>query len=626
MRTSRLSLRVLVAITMLLASALALPAAAQAQSPPPWLRIEDGVTQPVFDPANAIEETVYVESQVDSDDDGRRDRVRIRISRPGEAAAQGLDVPVIFHHSPYRGEFGSPANNPVDFPVLPQEFLGRRPGPARGATAARASRRRALDLPGRLDDFYVPRGYAVVLGESIGTAGSDGCPTVGDLDEALAGKAVIDWLNGRARAFDADGDPVRADWTTGDVGMWGVSYDGTLPNMVATTGVEGLRTIVPIAAISSWYDYYRANGLVVAPHSRQQALGENVYLGEDTDVLALFTAPARLAGPCAHVLLRLREQQDRTTGDFNAFWRERDYLRRAGGVRASALVVHGLADWNVRSKQWAAWWERLAANGVERKLLLHQRGHTLPRFDPEFERTEHRWFDHELFGVDNGITQEPRAVVQRPDGSFTRTADWPVPGTSPATLHLGATTATEPGTLETAPVRSGPRPAQRFVDRGRELDTDEVLIADPDRPNPNRLVYLTAELPRDVHLSGTPVVALRASVDNRHAANLTAVLVDYGPFGSTQAPHMVTRGWLDPQNRQSIARSVPIEQGRRSTLRFDLQPHDHVFAAGHRIGLVVVSTDHDHTMRPAPGTELTVVPSTSELRLPVVGGIAELGF
>ena len=45
-------------------------------------------------------------------------------------------------------------------------------------------------------------------------------------------------------------------WCTGAVGMTGVSYDATLPNMVATTGVQGLRTIVPISGISSWYDYY----------------------------------------------------------------------------------------------------------------------------------------------------------------------------------------------------------------------------------------------------------------------------------------------------------------------------------------------------------------------------------
>src|SRR5690606_17535223 len=82
----------------------------------------------------------------------------------------------------------------------------------------------------------VERGYAHVASHSLGTGRSTGCPTVGDENETLATKAVIDWLNGRARAFDRNGRQVSASWANGSVGMYGVSYNGTLPNMVATTG------------------------------------------------------------------------------------------------------------------------------------------------------------------------------------------------------------------------------------------------------------------------------------------------------------------------------------------------------------------------------------------------------
>ena len=148
-----------------------------------------------------------------------------------------------------------------------------------------------------------------------------------------------------------------------------------------------------------------------------------------------------------------------------------------------------------------------------------------------------------------------------------------------------------------------------------------MLIQAPEDANPNRLVYRTAALSRDVRMSGTPWVTLRMSVDNRTAANLTAVLVDYGPGGTAG---MVTRGWLDPQNRNSLTRSDRVEPGERYTMRWDLQPDDHVFKAGHRIGLVVVSTDHDYTIRPKPGTQLTLAPNASEISLPVVGGAAAL--
>ena len=603
------------AVLLALLALLLWTAPAAAQEPPPWLDVRDGVTQPQFDFARAIEETVYVETELDTDRDGVRDRVRITISRPREAQERGHKVPVVLEHSPYRGDFGDAVNHPVDVEYLPQErrrasAAGKRPG----ARAARARSR--ANLAGRLDDFYVPRGYAVVLGESIGTFGSTGCPDVGGRAETLGTKAVIDWLNGRARGFDANGGAVSATWTTGDVGMVGTSYNGTLPNQVATTGVEGLKTIIPVSAISSWYDYYRANGLVVAPHSETGGVGENAYLGEDTDVLGDFIGGPRMDAQCNFVRRYLLRAQDRETGDYSSFWAERDYLGRVDRIRASVFVVHGLNDFNVKTKAFAEWWYRLARERVARKLWLHNGGHGGPggAGTAAYRVAEHRWFDRHLFGVRNGIDSEPRATVQREDGTYVQEADWPPPGTRTAELELSASSPTEPGGLSRK--ARGRMREQSFVDRGRELDTDDVLIQGPDAAHPNRLVYRTAPLAADVRMSGTPWMKLRLSIDNRTAANLTAVLVDYD--GASAA--MVTRGWMDPQNRSRLDRSERIVPGREYKLRFDLQPDDHVFRAGHRIGLVVVSTDHDYTIRPQPGTRLTLDPRGSELRLPVAAG------
>ena len=618
MSSRRFALATLVAF-----AAMVTPAAAAQEQPPPWLKLENGVTAPQFAFANAIEEVVFVETTLDTDGDGARDRIRIRISRPGETESQGIDVPVVFEHSPYRGEFGDAVNHNVDFEVLPQEYIADDDHKRAAAARARSRAVAKADLPGSLDNYYVPRGYAVVLGESIGTFNSDGCPDIGGRWETLGTKAVIDWLNGRARGFDEVGNPVTADWTTGAVGMTGVSYNGTLPNQVATTGVEGLKTIIPVSAISSWYDYYRANGLVVAPHSQQQGVNENAFLGEDTDVLADFIAP-RMMDRCAHVRQRLVEQQDRTTGDWSSFWEARDYLDDVRRVRASVFVVHGLNDWNVKTKAFAEWWYRLADRRIPRKLWLHNGGHGGPGpvitpAGAAYKRAENRWFDYWLFGVPNGITGEPRLTIQREDGSYHDEADWPAPGARTARLRLSASSATAPGQLST---RAGKSRDQSFVDRGRELDTDAVLIQNPDQANPNRLVYRTAALTRDVRMSGTPWVELEMSIDNRNAANLTAVLVDYGPDRAV----MVTRGWLDPQNRDRIDRSKAIRQGREYGFRWDLQPDDYIWRAGHRIGLVVVSTDHDYTIRPSPGTELTLDPGDSEIRLPIVGGTSGLGL
>ena len=147
---------------------------------------------------------MFVQTRLDTDRDGRRDRIRIRISRPRETKTRGIDVPVIFEHSPYRGDLGNAHNHDVDVQALPQDRGGHKRA---AASSARPRVRARADLPGSLDNDYVPRGYAVVLGESIGTSRSDGCPDIGGPAETLGTKAVIDWLNGRAKAFDAAGQP-----------------------------------------------------------------------------------------------------------------------------------------------------------------------------------------------------------------------------------------------------------------------------------------------------------------------------------------------------------------------------------------------------------------------------------
>ncbi len=66
---------------------------------------------------------------------------------------------------------------------------------------------------------------------------------------------------------------------------------------------------------------------------------------------------------------------------------------------------------------------------------------------------------------------------------------------------------------------------------------------------------------------------------------------------------IVTRGWTDVQNRGSARLSSPVRLGKEYTFRWDQEPKDYIVEAGHRIGLVVLSTDYDYTLRPQPGTE-----------------------
>src|SRR5687768_10933980 len=275
-----------------------------------------------------IRHELWVETEFDTDGDGKRDRVHVAVVRQRQTETEGLKVPVIYESSPYFAGTSGPRTSLWNV----RHEVGAQPPPRINQPPVQARNRPGIS--NSLVNDWVPRGFAVVHSSSAGTGLSQGCPTSGAPNETLGPKAVIDWLNGRARGFTSptSNEQVFATWTTGKVGMIGTSYNGTLPIGVATTGVEGLEAIVPISAISSWYDYYRANGAVRAPGGFQ---------GEDLDVLAeyTYTRPDQII--CRGVIADIVATQDRVTGDYTPFWDARDYMNDIDNVRAASLVAHG---------------------------------------------------------------------------------------------------------------------------------------------------------------------------------------------------------------------------------------------------------------------------------------------
>ncbi|ACU35411.1 Xaa-Pro dipeptidyl-peptidase [Actinosynnema mirum] len=593
-----------------LAAVLALPLgvvpAAAAEEGPVFV---DGEAQPVFSASDVVRESLWVRAPVDSDRDGLDDEVYTEVVRQ-RATERGLKVPVVFLPSPYYSGGNDVDNHDVDVELhVPG---GRGSGtPLRARTderiAAAVGPNAVPITSARYESYFVSRGFAVVYAESLGTGKSTGCPTSGGRNETTGMRSVVDWLNGRTSARTASGAAVSAAWSTGKTAMMGTSYNGTLPNAVAATGVRGLETIVPIAAISSWYDYYRAGGAVVAPGG---------YQGEDADVLAEYVHTRADRAACAPVLAELTREQDRVTGDFTPFWQERDYVKDAPLVRASVLAVHGLNDWNVKVKQVAQWYEALKLNGVEHKIWLHQSGHTDPDTlrSAQWRRTLNRWFSHYLYGVDNGVEREPKSTVQREDRSWVDEAEWPAPGTAPARLHPWVGGGGK-GALRTDAVPGRPLVEELRDDAGKSV---EQLVDLP--ASGNRLAYGTRALTEPVRLSGTPKADLAVSFD-RPAANVTAVLVDRSPDGTSR---VITRGWADPQNRLDLSVTRPVVPGKRYRVEVELQANDYVVAAGHRLELVLLSSDHDYTLRPAPGAGLSVDLTGTSVELPVVGGKAAL--
>jgi len=566
------------------------------------------MAQPVFTerPAAYIEQELWVTASTDSDHDGKPDLIHIDVTRV-EETEQGLRVPVILEASPYYAGGNPVRNHNVDRRLYAPRHLGQ-PWPTGGdALAGAATTHHGPGvISGSLIPTWVPRGFAVVHAESEGTGGSTGCPTSGGHNETLGIKAVIDWLNGRTQAVDADGNDVKAYWTTGRVGMIGTSYNGTLPNAVAATGVEGLDAIIPVSGISSWYDYYRANGAVVAP---------GTYQGEDLDVLARYVYTRPDQAICHPVIRSINHHMDRKTGNYSGFWDRRNYLPDADQVHAGVLVAHGLSDWNVKTTQAAQWYEALKAAGVLHRIYWHQGGHG---GDPPLQ-LQVRWFTHFLFGRDNGVERGSLAWVQREDGQLTKYPEWPDPATEQVRMSL--TPRGDQPTGELHVDQASPDATNAVVETFSDVPTltAKALAAAPGSRHGR--VYTTAPLDNSVRISGTPVAKLRLSF-GQYAANVSVALADLAPGGTVT--RLVTEGWRDPQNRGSLSTTQIVHPGVVYDLSVPMQANDYVFAKGHRIALVLLQTDYDYTIRPPAGNKLSLRTAATTLLLPVVGGASRL--
>lgn len=534
------------------------------QTARPW--IQGDHTVPVFDMADSVKETVNVETGIDADHDGKVDTIRVEVNRPD--AAKGQKVPLIVHASPY--------------------FFG-------GARSAWET------------SYFVPRGYAVATVALPGTDFSTGCDDVGGKNREVAGtKAVVDWANGRADGYYLDGTKaVATKWTNGKVGMIGVSWDGTIANAVASTGVEGLETIVPVAAISSWYDYTRGNGIPFYE-------GHVQYLA---DYVSNY-----LSQTCVNLSPKLQTKSDDPTGNYNTWWSKRDYRIDASKIKASVFVVHGLSDENVKTRQFGEWWDQLTKYGVERRLFLHQDQHVEPyySFGATYTTPLQQWFDYYLQGIDNGVPDEPQAIIQREDRSWSTDKVWPPTGTADRTMKLSSPLGRSAGSLTLGDAAVGK--AKQFVTIKQAADySQDSIVADPTGDRTDRAVFLSDKLSSAIRESGTATVSLRVKVDQK-TAGFQARVVDYTSSGSA---YIVSRTMADLGHYESWSVKHDLEPGKWYTLTWEINTDDRIFAAKGRLGLVITAEKANPLINYVPVTA-TIDTQKSSLTMPLSGDMGAL--
>jgi X-Pro dipeptidyl-peptidase len=614
-------------------AATAAPAAA-ADPPGPIFDPTTGVTLDLPTELRAsVDSGAYVETDYDSDGDGKNDLIHFDITRP-TASGPAWQVPVIMEASPYYG--GSPAGGVKNIHLWDITGELNTQPPLRASTPFNVRVNPVSRISTSFESTWVKRGYAVMHMESVGTGTSEGCATIGDRNEDLAPAAVIDWLNGRRTAYT---DKTRTttvpapDWHNGKTAMIGVSYNGTLPLAAATTGVEGLELVVPQAPNTSYYDHYYSQGLVRAPGDEAPD-----WNGEDIDQLFDYNTSSEFQAKCGDVRTHIQEDVvDRVTGDYNENDAIRDYSTHLENVHAAVLLDHGLNDYNVKVSHSTKIYAKLKELGKNVSLHLSRGPHGGSVPDDKLNR----WFSHYLYGSATGVENDQPVQIERqnwnavnPDsnvrnqrsGIYDSFDSFPLPDSRDATLTFagggltaGSTTMLPSGGEGTKTFTDD---ALAFADQytGTAATLPDELLA-RSAESQNRLQWITAPLKEDIHISGTPWFDIRLAVDDT-AANLSAYLLRVPADGGSWT--RITRGWADPQNRGDRTTSSPLVPNEFVQFPFTTEPDDLVLKKGDRIAIDIFSSDYTHTLRPPAGRQLTVDLDNTALHLPVVGGASAL--
>ena len=606
-------------------------------------RYFNGKSLATFSSHDAIREVVYVESRVDTDQKGLPDLVKVSIIRPRYDG----QIPAIMTASPYHQGTNDKASDKALYKMEgnlevkpahkieleePQLNLVQPQGQAELVSEAE-EKLTHINASYTLNDYFLPRGFANLYVSGVGTKDSTGFMTNGDYQQIEAYKNVIDWLNGRCRAFTdhTRQRQVKADWSNGKVATTGLSYLGTMSNGLSTTGVDGLEVIIAEAGISSWYNYYRENGLVTSPGG---------YPGEDFDSLAELTYSRNLLagdyirGNEAHQadLEKVKEQLDRKSGDYNQFWHDRNYLLNADKVKAEVVFIHGSQDWNVKPLHVYQMFHALPAH-INKHLFFHNGAHVYMNNwqSIDFRESMNALLTKKLLREDTDF-QLPTVIWQD--------------NTAPQTW-LPLDTFGEQEKFETFSLGQEEQVIQNqysdkdFERYGKTYQTFNTELYQ------GKVNQITIDLPvtKDIHLNGRAQLNLRIkSSTNKgllsaqllefgqkkylqpYPAVLSARTIDNGRYHMLEnlnelsfrenTQRVVTKGYLNLQNRNDLLLVEDITADEWMDIQFELQPTIYKLKEGDTLRLVLYTTDFEITIRDNTAYQLTVDLEQSSLILP----------
>lgn len=407
---------------------------------------------------------------------------------------------------------------------------------------------------GTFVDQFVKRGFAFAYADVRGTGDSSGCIDLRGSVDIQDAYELTEWLG-------------TQEWSNGKVGFIGASYPGSTSHIAGIANNEHLGGIVPVVASTSFYNYHHMGGVPYTNHLTTN----NAYNGiavaptvnpQSTNYAVKYAQQAE----CDQDHLVVQTDQ---SGEYTAWWHDRNLQWRVDEVEVPVLMAQGLQDWNVKPNHIATYFNELSAN---KTLVAPQMGHGYPGEGAYGQWWEFAaaFFDETLNGVRTGMFDGDRAYVQNSDEDWTVYEDsWPPVDATWRALNLTASGMTFTG-----------EPSGSFsweANPAGAVQSDDSF----------EVVLESEALPETLYMSGAPKLnmTITSSAENVH---ITAVLQYQEPGGSGW--NQVTYGYLNPIYREGLDDPRPVLPGIPVPVTVEFHPQEDVYHEDGKLRLIISST------------------------------------
>ncbi|MFC6723431.1 CocE/NonD family hydrolase [Halobium palmae] len=483
---------------------------------------------------------------------------------------------------------------------------------------------KATDTPVGTIGAAIERGYAVVQQDVRGRFNSGGW--FEPFFEGEDGYDTVEWA-------------AEQDWSTGDVGMYGVSYRGMAVIRALEQDPPSLVAAAPLVTPANFYRDLQYMGgadnfgtslawslfnsgsqidrIADNEAKAKELRGEIQRLIENWPDSARFLPTIDFPALDEGVAQYWQDWHNHPT--YDVFWQELDILDSISSV--STPVIH-LGGWyDIFLQGYTALYSAIEECGQEavsenQHMVIgpwtHSIGNPVVGERDFGEQAQYNageqlvfpWFDHWLHGSKDALDSVPKVqYFQMGEDEWRSDDEWPPAEVESTTYYLtsggNANSMDGDGVITTTPLAEDV-PVDEFTydpldpvpTRGGPilmgpLQESGVVDQRPVEKREDVLVYTSAELERPLEIAGN-VEATFFVESSAPDTDFVARLVDVGPDGYAAN---ITEGALRLRYRNSFETPEFMNPGCVYEVSIELRPVAHTFKSGHRLRVDVTSSN-----------------------------------